>query len=45
MAPLYLVGLERMFREGDIVGNKYLVGLVKCSKVQRCGEYCCFIYR
>ena len=39
-----VVGTERVLVEGDIVRNKYWVGLVKFSEGQILVECCCFIY-
>ena len=33
-----MVGPERVFVDGDLVVNKYWVGLVKCSEGQRLVE-------
>ena len=35
MDSVEVVGPERVFVEGDIASNKYLVGIVKLSEVQR----------
>ena len=32
MVSVEVLGTERMIVEGDMTGNKYWVGLVKCSK-------------
>ena len=40
-----VVGTSFLFVEGDTVRNKYWVGLVKRSEVQRIFECCYFIYR
>ena len=45
LASVEVVGLERVFLDGDIVRNKYLVGHVKFSEGQRQVECCCLIYR
>ena len=45
MDSVEVVGLERVFVEGDILRNKYFVGIVKCSGVQRLVDCCCLIYR
>ena len=45
MASMEVVGTKRMFMAGDIVRNKYWVGIVNCSEGQRLVELCCLIHR
>ena len=40
-----MVRPEHVFLDEDMARNKYWVGIVKCSEVQRLVEYCCLIYR
>ena len=45
MASVEVVGTEHVFVEGDMVRNKYWVGLVNCYEGQRLVECCCLICR